>query len=154
MALGMNIGELCNRTVVITCPEATVREAAQLMRRHHVGDLVVVEPQADGSNEPVGIVTDRDLVIEAMATGADQDALPVSSVMTAELVTSRAEDDPADVLARMRSFGVRRMPIVDSAGALVGIMTYDDFIDWLAEELRELVGVARVEERREQERLP
>src|SRR5690606_20693111 len=103
----MNAGELCNREVVICNPDTSLVRAARLMREHHVGCLVVVEP-GDG-NEPVGMITDRDLVVEGVAVDAAALAsMSVEEIMTCELVTVAESEDVATVLARMTAFGVRR----------------------------------------------
>lgn len=148
----MNVGELCNREVVICTPDMPLLEAARRMRAHHVGDLIVVEG-SDGHNEPVGVITDRDLVVDAFAVSPGSlEVLDVKDVMTAELVTSREDEDVASVLRRMRSFGIRRMPVVDEHGGLQGILTYDDILEWMVEELEDLVGVARSEQEIERKR--
>jgi CBS domain-containing protein len=137
----MNTGELCNRRVVVCDPETTVIEAARLMRCHHVGSLVVVDRSGTDA-VPVAVVTDRDIVLEGVARRAAELArLQVKDVMTAELVISRDSDDMIAALERMKSFGVRRMPIVDDAGALVGILTYDDLLEEMVAELRVLTQV-------------
>jgi CBS domain-containing protein len=148
----MNAGELCNRDVVICWPEVSLIEAAQLMREHHVGSLVVVE-SATGGNEPVGVVTDRDLVVDGIAVDPGRlDTLTVDRVMTCELVTARDHEDVATVMSRMRAFGIRRLPVVDDENRLVGIIAYDDLVDWFAEQLAGLAHVVRSELRVEQRR--
>lgn len=138
----MKIGELCTRAVAIADPELPVTAAARRMREMHVGDLVVVEKTDEGKNEPVGVVTDRDLVIEVLADNLDRAAsITVGEIMTCELVAARDDEDVDAVLRKMRAQGVRRMPVVDPRGTLVGIITYDDLLEWLVEELGGLVKV-------------
>jgi CBS domain-containing protein len=145
-------GELCNRQVVVCEPELTLVEAAKRMRAHHVGCLVVVE-SVDG-NEPVGVVTDRDLVVDGIAAAPEDFAsFTVANVMTSELVTASERDDVAGVLAQMTARGIRRMPIVDDAGRLQGILTYDDILEWFAEQLGALSRVVKTELRVEEQRL-
>lgn len=127
-------------------------DAARRMREHHVGDLIVVEP-SNGTNEPVGIVTDRDLALEVLAENVAQaTSMQVSAVMTCELVTAREDEDVGEVLRKMRTSGVRRMPVVNNEGTLEGILTYDDLLDWFVEELEGLVAVVESERRVEEER--
>jgi len=133
----MNIGEICNRDTVFTTKDGSISQAAQLMREHHVGDLVVVEEKA-GRRTPVGILTDRDLVIEILAKDVDMSAVTVGDVMSSELLTARESDGLYETLQRMRSKGVRRVPVVDSGGALAGIVSADDLLDLLAGELTAL----------------
>ena len=133
----MAIGEFCNREVVVTDRETTVAEASKLMRQHHVGDLVVVD-ERDGMRIPAGIVTDRDVVVELVALGLDPDTITVGDIMGLELATVRESNGVFDTVQLMRSKGVRRVPVVSNKGALVGIVTVDDLIQLLAEEMGEL----------------
>jgi CBS domain-containing protein len=146
----MAIGEICNREVVFARRDNTVKEAAQLMREYHVGDLVVVD-QSDGRQVPSGILTDRDIVVGVVAKGLEPDALRVGDVMGAELVLARETDGVSETIELMRSKGVRRVPIVDARGGLVGIVTADDILDLLAEEMTALAKMISREQRREVE---
>lgn len=144
----MTIGDLCIRDTVYTTRDSSIAQAAQLMRDHHVGDLVVVEEQG-GRRQPVGILTDRDLVVEILAKGVDMNTVTVGDVMTSELVTARENDSLYEVMQRMRAKGVRRMPVVDAAGTLVGIVSVDDLLDLLADELTALARLVSREQARE-----
>lgn len=144
----MPIGEICNREVVIAEKSLSVTEAARLMRTHHVGDLVVVE-ERDGRRHPVGIVTDRDIAVEVVAAGVNPEALTAGDIMAPELATLRESEGLYEALRYMRDKGVRRMPVVDSAGALVGILTLDDLLSLLAEELTEIAKLVSHERQRE-----
>jgi CBS domain-containing protein len=130
----MPIGEICNRDVIISHREDTVGDAAKLMREHHVGDVVVVD-ERDDVRFPVGIVTDRDLVVEIMATELDQKVITVGDIMLEELVTVKESVGIFEAVQYMRSKTVRRLPVVDARGALVGVLTLDDLLELLAEEL-------------------
>ncbi|MEJ2645615.1 MAG: CBS domain-containing protein [Gammaproteobacteria bacterium] len=145
----MSVGEICDREVVVTGPDASIAAAARLMREHHVGDVVVVEGAADRP-VPVGIVTDRDLVIEVLAEEVAPDSVTVRDVMSDRLLTAREQDGLWESLGRMRARGVRRMPVVDGQGALAGIVTVDDLLDLLAGELADLVKLVGREREREQ----
>lgn len=136
----MSVGEVCNREVVYLRPEASVAEAARLMREYHVGDLVVAD-DAGGQLRPVGIVTDRDIVVEVVAEGVACDEVAVKDMMTTDLLTAAEGDDLLDTVRRMRERGVRRVPVVDRAEALVGILTVDDLVDLLSEQLAHVVGL-------------
>lgn len=146
----MAIGKICNREVVFARRDNTVKEAAQLMREYHVGDLVVVD-QSEGKPVPSGIITDRDIVVGVVAKGLEPDALRVGDVMGAELVIARETDGVSETIELMRSKGVRRVPIVDARGGLVGIVTADDILDLLAEEMMALAKMVSREQRREVE---
>jgi CBS domain-containing protein len=136
----MSIGEICTREVVVTSANTGIDKAAELMRRHHVGDLVVVQESGDGQI-PLGIITDRDIVVEVVAAGLDPKALTVGEIMAQELVTGREDDGILDTLQIMRTKGVRRLPIVGEDGGLLGIVTVDDLIEVFAEELTDLARV-------------
>ena len=135
----MPIGEICNREVVFSYPNHTVREAALLMREYHVGDLVVVEE--NGKRKPVGTVTDRDISISIVALGLDPDVITVGDIMGPELVTMRENQGVFETIQQMRFKGVRRLPIVGEDGALVGIVAVDDLVALFADELSELSKV-------------
>lgn len=144
----MAVGEICNREVVFTEKALSVVDAAQLMRKHHVGDLVVVE-EKDGRKHPVGIVTDRDIVVEVVAAEVNPDALKVGDIMGPEVATVRESAGLFEALRYMRDKGVRRMPVVDHEGGLVGILTLDDLLSLLAEEMSELAKLVSHERQRE-----
>lgn len=145
----MAIGEICSREVVICSRPTSVQAAAELMRRHHVGALVVVDEQSDGRRIPVGIVTDRDIAVGVVAKGLSPDGIDVGEVMLPELVVGRESDGVSETLARMRAHGVRRLPIVDAQGILIGIVTADDLLDLLAEEMTALAHLISQEQRHE-----
>ncbi len=149
----MSAGKYCNREVVVVSKTAGIAEAARLMREYHVGDLVVVEERA-GKRIPIGIVTDRDLVIEVLAEDVDPGTLAVGDVMSFELATARETDDLLDTIKAMRAKGVRRLPVVATDGALVGILAIDDLIDIFAEHLTDLAALIRREQMREQRQRP
>lgn len=145
----MAIGEICNREVVIVAREAPVIAAARLMRQYHVGDLVVVDELA-GLRRPVGIVTDRDIVIEVVAMEVAPEALRVGDIMSAELATVRETEGVYETIRYMRDKGIRRLPVVDRDGWLQGIVTLDDLLILLAEEMGELARLIGREMDREQ----
>lgn len=147
----MSVGEVCNREVIVIAPESSVLEAARLMRRYHVGDLVVVQ-QRNGKAVPLGIVTDRDLVIEVIAAEVDPSQVTVGDLTTHRLATAREGDEMLDSLAQMAQLGIRRLPVVDQEGALIGILTLDDLLDLLSEQVGNLARLVRTELRLEQER--
>ena len=149
----MDVGEFCNREVVVISGEESVSAAAELMRSHHVGDRVLVEDRPSG-RVPVAIVTDRDIVVEVVAAGLDPDDLDVGDIVTHSAYVLREEDSLFDALEMMRSRAVRRVPVVNSDGALVGIITVDDVVGLLAEMLDELASVVERQREREVESRP
>ena len=137
----MSIGEFCTREVVIVERGTGIVELAQLMRKHHVGDVIVVDIQ-DDLVVPVGIVTDRDIVVELIAGKVDLDSVTTGDVMSPELITAKEKEGIWDTLQRMRSRGIRRMPVINEDGGLEGILTVDDLIELLADELDLLAKIA------------
>ncbi len=136
----MSIGDFCNTEVVVVGRSTGVLEAARLMRAHHVGDLVVVE-NVEVRKGPVGIVTDRDLVLEVMAQDVNPEVITVGDVMSQTLHSIHDTADLLDTLELMASEGVRRLPIVNASGELEGILTMDDLLWVMAEQMRGLVNV-------------
>jgi CBS domain-containing protein len=147
----MRVGEICNRDVVIVAASASLREAANLMREYHVGALVVID---DGSAHahPVGIITDRDIVIALLARDVDLRALTTGDVIGSDLLCANSGEDLWGAVSRMCDRGVRRLPVIDNAGILIGILSLDDMIELMAEHLHSLAGLIRRGQRRERRR--
>lgn len=145
----MKVGDLCTRTVIVAHGDEHVLEAGRRMRDRHVGCLVVVEDEDDGMH-PIGIVTDRDLLNAIIGThlGRVED-LRLAELMSWDVLVAHEKDDVSDALARMRARGVRRLPIVDDDGVLRGIISYDDMIEWMGDQLAELAALVASEQRRE-----
>ncbi|MBZ0095746.1 MAG: CBS domain-containing protein [Sulfuricella sp.] len=144
----MPIGEFCNREVVFATRETSIPEAAQLMRQHHVGDLVVVD-ETDGKRVPVGMVTDRDMVVEIIAKSLDFNEFSVGDIMSPQLFSVQDNEGVFETIRLMRAKGIRRIPVVNQEGGLEGIVSADDILDLLAEEMAELAKVAPREQERE-----
>jgi CBS domain-containing protein len=129
------VGEICSRDVVAVTRDTTVTEAAQLMRHHHIGTLVVCDHLSFGRRSPVGIVTDRDIVVEVVAPDLRPGTITVGDIMAGELVTIRESQGVMQALELMRHKGVRRLPVLDYDGLLSGLIAIDDILELLAEEL-------------------
>lgn len=135
----MSIGEYCCREIVAISPTDSVAQAARLMRDYHVGDLVLVERTDSEDIIPVGIITDRDIVLDLIANDeGDLSRIAVGDFQRRELVTVSEQEDVLAVIAKMRRAGVRRLPVVDERGVLVGIIAADDLVGVLAEGLQQL----------------
>lgn len=146
----MTVGDICNRNVVVAPKSEMIVDAAKRMRMLHVGDLVVVEDRGD--HLPIGIVTDRDIVISVVAGDPDHvNDLLVSDVMTSELVTAHEQDSVETALKQMQEHGIRRLPIIKSTGALVGILTLDDVLKYLTAQQSELVALVVKEQQHERQ---
>lgn len=146
----MEIIRLCQRNVVTVDPHDDLVTAAALMREKHVGYLVVVEPlPGEDGRRPVGVLTDRDIVITVVAQQTDARSLRVSDVMTHKPVTVSDAETLDCALATMRRIGVRRLPVVDSLGRLTGILALDDVLDSLSSELANVTASIRNGQRME-----
>jgi CBS domain-containing protein len=142
----MNVGEICVRDVVTVGESDELARAAEVMRERHVGYLVVVGPNVGESGfMPVGVLTDRDIVVGVVAKNTDPKALRVSDLMTRQ-PTVVAETAPlGEALSKMRRIGIRRIPVVGRGGLLVGVLSLDDVLGSLSEELLDAVGSMRKE---------
>lgn len=147
----MPIGEICTREVAVADRAMTILEAAQAMRKQHAGNVVVVEEQ-DGNRIPVGIITDRDIVVSVVATKLDASIFTAGDLAMQELTTCREDEGILECVRRMRIKGIRRMPVVDSRGGLVGIVTVDDILQLLAEEMNAIGKLIEREQVEEAER--
>lgn len=144
----MPIGEVCTREVVIAKRETTILEAAQLMRHYHVGNLVVTENR-EGRGVPVGVVTDRDIAVSVVAPQVNASVFTCGDLLTRELVTAHEDEGILESIHKMRINGIRRMPVVDSEGGLVGIIAVDDLIHLLSREMNELAKLISWEQAQE-----
>lgn len=143
----MNTGEICQSNVVTVRPYEELIVAVRLMREKHVGYLIVVEPAiADGTYRPIGVLTDRDLVVSVLAREANVNSLRVEDVMTRKPVVARADDPLPVALREMRRIGVRRLPVVGTRGELVGVLALDDVVEALASQLGDVAGSIRSEQ--------
>jgi CBS domain-containing protein len=141
MEADMQVRELCHHAVVTCWRDTSALAMACLMRDHHVGDVIVVD-EGDGAVLPVGIVTDRDLVIHVMAKGVAPELLCAGDLIREdELVTVLESEQVYDAIWHMRGNGIRRLPVVDRKNHLVGVVTSDDLTRFLAEELFEVTRV-------------
>jgi CBS domain-containing protein len=149
----MDVNLICNHNVATIGKSLGVGEAARLMREQHVGDLVVVETRGNAS-VPVGILTDRDIVVGVVARQVAPEGVTVSDAMTRNVLTVREDASLEFALREMRRHGVRRAPVVRANGDLVGIIAIDDVIQHLAEQLGRLADLIRVEQETEQRARP
>ena len=145
----MKLKDLCVLDVASCTPQSTIAEAARLMRQYHTGDLVVLD-NADEEREPVGIITDRDIVLEVLAKGRDPGKTTVREIMSTQLVVASESEDYAEALQRMATHGVRRVPVVDDQRCVLGIVTLDDMLRVHAAQANRLLDIVGKEQVREQ----
>jgi len=144
----MNVSRVCKHQVITVTPRTDLVAAAELMREKHVGFLVVVEPEPGAAyGRPVGVVTDRDIVVTVVAKGADPKALNVADIMNQGPAMVDETESLDHALQTMRRMGVRRLPVIGARGMLTGIVSLDDAIDVLARELGEVSGTVKNEQR-------
>lgn len=122
--------------VAVVEPETSALVAAKLMRKHHIGALVVVDAQE--KTRPVGIVTDRDLVLELMAEGLDPTVFTAGDIMSVDLVLASPDMDVMEAVQLMKKHRLRRLVMTDEQGRLVGIATMEDVLELLSQELASL----------------
>jgi CBS domain-containing protein len=137
----MSLERFCRKPVVTASPNQSLHEAALNMRDHHVGAIVVVE---DG--RPIGILTDRDLVMRAIVERRDAATTLVKDVMSRSPTVVHSDQKIDDAIIAVRQAGVRRLPIVDATGKVVGLIALDDLVVLMAGELS--VAVAAVQSNR------
>jgi len=150
MGQRLTISEICKRNVSVAFKATTLPGAARLMRENHVGCLVVVD-EVEGKRIVVGLLTDRDIVTAVVASDLNPATLRVEDVMATDLVTAREDDSLIDLMQTMRRKGVRRIPVVGTQDELLGVVTLDDVLDVLAQELGLLVAAIDSEGKRERQ---
>lgn len=136
----MLVGEACTREVVTVDKKDSILDAARLMRQHHVGTVIVTE-RPDGERTPVGILTDRDITVELVAQDVDVSSVCAADVMSDELVTLSPEVGIMEALHLMKDEAVRRAPVINENGELIGILALDDIIELIAEQLLAVVNL-------------
>lgn len=129
----MSAGRICSRTVATARPEETVRVAARRMADLDVGTLVVLN--GNGINSPTGIVTDRDIAVRCIGGGYNPDKTPVSKIMTVPVRMIDESVPVEDAIERMAEAGARRLVVTGEGKQLIGILSLDDVLDLLAEEI-------------------
>ena len=148
----MNVGNACTREVVTCLADTSLAEVATRMRDRHVGAVVVVDD--DKRRRPIGVVTDRDIVIEIVATGLDAKTITAGDVMLDGLATVTEDSGPLEAARAMRSRGVRRLPVVDRNGCLAGIVALDDLVHLLSTEMGHLARLVERQPKREAQLRP
>jgi CBS domain-containing protein len=144
----MSVDKICNHNVVTVPADTNIADVAARMREAHVGDVIVTEYR-QGREVPIGVVTDRDLVLEVLAAKIDPDTVAAKDIMSGDLVAVRRENGLEFALAAMRKGGVRRIAIVDQDDALIGVLSVDDVIEHLSAMLGDLAEMLRTQQRRE-----
>ena len=138
----MTVGSICTRRVVTVARDIDIARAAIVMRDNGIGYLIVTEP-ADAL--PVGVITDRDIVVKVVARDVDPHSVTVGDVMTREPLIAADDDSIGDTLRRMRELGVRRVPVVGAGALVCGVLSIDDVLDNVVGQLSDVSGSIRNE---------
>ena len=127
------IGDMCTKPVVTVAPDASVLEAARLMKSKNVGALVIAN-----AGKPLGILTDRDIAVGVVAAGSDPATTKVADAMHAAPAVIRENEGFFDTVKMLGAKGVRRLPVVNKTGKLVGIIALDDVLMLLGDEMTQV----------------
>jgi CBS domain-containing protein len=145
----MRVERIYTRNVVGAPRSTSLATAAELMRSRHVGSLLVTDdPPEDG--RALGILTDRDIVVQAVAEGLDTRGLTVGDVMSPGISYIPEKADLHEALEIMRRSGVRRLVVTHDGGKVAGFLSMDDVIDGLAADMASLAGIVKTERDREE----
>jgi CBS domain-containing protein len=144
----MNVGEACNREVYVVRATEPLVQAAREMQKRHVGAMVVVESSGDAVR-PIGIVTDRDIVRGQLTRDLDLHHLKVRDVMSTNLLTLQERASISECIARLNARAVRRAPVTDEGGNLVGIVTLDDLLPVAVADVQALANLVDRQAQRE-----
>jgi CBS domain-containing protein len=149
----MQLKDICTPDAAYCERKTTTLRAAEIMRQKHVGDLVVVVDDASDERTPVGIITDRDIVVKVLGNERDPSRVSAGDVMKTPVVVANHTDDVSDAIARMRAHRVRRLPVVGPHGRLIGIVTLDDLLRQLVNDAGALLEIVASEQDQEQRTL-
>jgi CBS domain-containing protein len=145
----MSVGRVCSRETVICRGGESLATVARLMTERHVGSVVVVDDHG-GAVFPIGMLTDRDIVRAALSAGRSLEQMTALAAATPDPLVVREDDDLAEALDLMLRRGVRRAPVIDRSGALVGIVAVDDLVGYLGEQIAKLARLVETQRTREQ----
>lgn len=148
----MNVGDVCTRNVVTCLADASLAQVSVRMRDQHVGAVVIVD--AESSRRPIGLVTDRDIVLAVVAPGLEASVITAGDLLVDPLVTIAEDSDVIDAIRTMRARSVRRLPVVTADGALAGIVTMNDLVHLFSTEMGNLARLIERQPRREAKRRP
>lgn len=144
----MLLKDICTPDVISCAADRSALHAACLMREHHVGDVIVVE-DVESDPSPIGVVTDRDIVVEVLGKELDPASVTLRQIMRTPVVIASASEDVAKAVERMKAHGVRRIPVVDGSCRLIGVLSLDDLLRKLAAETASLADIVAREQDRE-----
>jgi CBS domain-containing protein len=138
----MSIGKICETKVITATKDMMITEAAQVMKEHNIGSIVVVEQQ-QSSFIPIGMLTDRDIVTKVVTEDLDLDSVTVGDVMNGELLLLKKHQSIQEAIDMMSAKGVRRVPVIDDNNVLIGVFSVDDLFILLADEIQSVARLIR-----------
>lgn len=136
----MQVSEICLRSPVFSDPDRPIDEVAALMRNHHTGAVVVVRDRF-GVREPIGVITERDLVVEVMSVNMDPRLVTAGDIILSRRVSVPESATIAEAVGQMRRHALRRVPVVDARGDLVGLLRLQDIAGFFAASLGDMVDL-------------
>lgn len=154
MRFTLTAGDICSRIVTIAYPSMALDEAARLMRERSVGCLVVVQEVSPEESIVVGVLTDRDIAMGVVAADRDPHGMRVGDAMTGKVVTAREDDTILDLLAMMRRSKIRRIPVTGPRNVLIGIVTLDDVLQAVAQQMQAVAAAVTAATSHERTTLP
>ncbi|MCD6047241.1 MAG: putative signal-transduction protein with domain [Gammaproteobacteria bacterium] len=138
----MPVQKIATSKTVCISENASLFEVSKKMKKYNVGAVVVVK-DAEADLTPVGIITDRDIVVELVATGVDPNDVYIKEILVDDLMTVKEGSSVQEAISSMKKKGVRRVPIVNEENKVVGIVSMDDLLMLMVKELCELVDIVR-----------
>ena len=147
----MDLTKFCTKPATTVTKDSNIEEAAKLMREFHVGNLVVVDGKGINA-KPIGILTDRDIVMSTVALGIDPADMDVGEIMSTNLYTIKSNESIYRVIGLMKEYGVRRVPVVNEEGGLVGVLSVADLLALLSNELQEIANLPKKQKQIEETR--
>jgi len=146
----MSIAEFCETELAVVERSSSLAEAARKMRELHLGDVVVCDTIGEQA-KPVGLLTDRDIVVGVVALDLNIDSLTVEDVMTPTLVTLHEDASVHEAVHLLETYGLRRVAVVDTDGALIGLVSSSTLLEYIGQELACLSKLPGRLRKREQE---
>ncbi len=137
----MSIHKICTAKVITAVKSMPIQEAAMLMKKNNIGDIVVIESKTN--NKPIGILTDRDIAMKIVADGVDAKTICVGDVMSSDLLVLKKHQGINEAIEMICAKGVRRAPIVDDNDKICGIAAVDDLLILVSDELSSLAKLVR-----------
>jgi CBS domain-containing protein len=138
----MFVSDIGIKSVVTVPRNATLQEVAAAMRQSHVGSVVVVDEAKNGRLLPVGLVTDRDIVVETTGQGAEAENFCADDIMSDDVTCIKRDAGIKEAIGIMTNKAIRRLPVIDEKGFLCGIITADDIFAYLTAGLQAMSSVS------------